>query len=115
MATSRGGTLLASSNATLNVVLGGGASSFNNNGTITLLGGGALLINNAAPGVISITFKPQPPIDPMRIIELIQKHRHIKLAGNEKLRIEREAKDPKDRAQVVREVLRQLGQPVAVA
>src|SRR5450830_1197531 len=70
---------------------------------------------DAAPGVITITFKPSPPIDPMRIIELIQKHRHIKLAGNEKLRIEREVKDPKDRAQAVRDILRQLGQPLAVA
>jgi hypothetical protein len=42
----------------------------------------------------------------MRIIELIQKNRHIKLAGNEKLRIERELPDPKDRAQMVRDVLR---------
>jgi hypothetical protein len=40
----------------------------------------------------------------MRIIELIQKNRHIKLAGNEKLRIERELPDPKDRAQMVRDV-----------
>jgi transcription-repair coupling factor (superfamily II helicase) len=66
---------------------------------------------DAAPGVINITFKANPPIDPMRIIELVQKHRHIKLAGNEKLRIERELKDPKDRAQMVRDVLRSLGQP----
>ena len=66
---------------------------------------------DAAPGVINISFKPQPPIDPMRIIELIQKNRHIKLAGNEKLRIERELKDPKERAQMVRDILRALGQP----
>ena len=70
---------------------------------------------DAAPGVINITFKPQPPIDPMRIIELIQKNKHIKLAGNEKLRIERELKDPKDRAQMVRDILRNLGQPVVAA
>ncbi len=70
---------------------------------------------DAAPGVIHITFKPNPPVDPMRIIELVQKNRHIKLAGNEKLRIERELKDPKDRAQMVRDVLRSLGQPVAAA
>ena len=68
---------------------------------------------DAAPGVIHITFRPQPPIDPMRIIELIQKNKHIKLAGNEKLRIERELKEPKDRAQMVRDVLRNLGQPLA--
>ena len=70
---------------------------------------------DAAPGVTTITFKQNPPIDPMRIIEMIQKHRHIKLAGNEKLRIEREIKEPKDRAQAVRDILRQLGQPLAVA
>ena len=70
---------------------------------------------DAAPGVINITFKPQPPIDPMRIIELIQKNKHIKLAGNEKLRIERELKEPKDRAQMVRDILRSLGQPVVAA
>ena len=71
---------------------------------------------DAAPGVIHITFKSNPPVEPARIIELVQKNRHIKLAGNEKLRIERALQDPKDRAQAVREVLRSLGQPkVAVA
>ena len=34
---------------------------------------------------------------------------------NEKLRIERELPDPKARAQMVRDVLRSLGQPVAEA
>ncbi|MFC7408294.1 transcription-repair coupling factor [Hydrogenophaga atypica] len=67
---------------------------------------------DAAPGVISIHFRPNPPVEPMRIIELIQKNKHIKLAGNDKLRIERELKEPKDRAQMVRDVLRSLGQPV---
>jgi transcription-repair coupling factor (superfamily II helicase) len=66
---------------------------------------------DAAPGVIHITFKANAPVEPMRIIELVQKNRHIRLAGNEKLRIERELKDPKDRAQMVRDVLRSLGQP----
>jgi transcription-repair coupling factor (superfamily II helicase) len=66
---------------------------------------------DAAPGVIHISFRPNPPIDPMRIIELVQKNKHIKLAGNDKLRIERELKEPKDRAQMVRDVLRSLGTP----
>ncbi len=66
---------------------------------------------DAAPGITHITFRPQPPVEPMRIIELIQKNRHIKLAGNEKLRIERELPDPKARAQMVRDILRSLGQP----
>ncbi|MDR3006276.1 MAG: transcription-repair coupling factor [Acidovorax sp.] len=67
---------------------------------------------DAAPGVISITFKPNPPIDPMQIIHLIQKNKHIKLAGNDKLRIERTLEDPQARAQLVRDVLKSLGQPL---
>ncbi|MES2978251.1 MAG: transcription-repair coupling factor [Pseudomonadota bacterium] len=66
---------------------------------------------DAAPGVIHITFKKDPPIETMAIMHLIQKNRHIKLAGNEKLRIERELPEAKDRAQLVRDVLRSLGQP----
>ncbi len=69
----------------------------------------------AAPDVTNITFRPQPPVDPMQIIHLIQKNKHIKLAGNEKLRIERELPEAKDRAQMVRDVLRSLGQPLAAA
>jgi transcription-repair coupling factor (superfamily II helicase) len=47
----------------------------------------------------------------MAIIHLIQKNKHIKLAGNDKLRIERELPDPKMRAQMVRDVLKSLGTP----
>ena len=68
---------------------------------------------DAAPGLISISFKKDAPIEPLRIIELIQKNKHIKLAGNDKLRIERALPEPKARAQMVRDVLRSLGQPVA--
>ena len=35
----------------------------------------------------NLQFMPKPPIDPMRIIELIQKNRHIKLNGQDKLKI----------------------------
>jgi transcription-repair coupling factor (superfamily II helicase) len=70
---------------------------------------------DATPGVTLITFRPNPPIEPMRIIELIQKNRHIKLAGNEKLRIERELPEVKSRVQLVRDVLRSLGQPIQSA
>ncbi|WP_341903488.1 transcription-repair coupling factor [Polaromonas sp. YR568] len=70
---------------------------------------------DAAPGMINITFRKDPPIDSMAIMHLIQKNRHIKLAGNDKLRIERELPEPKDRAQMVRDVLRSLGQPTTEA
>ncbi|THU05556.1 transcription-repair coupling factor [Lampropedia puyangensis] len=68
---------------------------------------------DASPAAIVISFRPNPPIEPLRIIELIQKNRHIKLAGNDKLRIERELPEMKDRVQMVRDVLRNLGQPTA--
>ncbi|MEY2621403.1 MAG: transcription-repair coupling factor, partial [Pseudomonadota bacterium] len=67
---------------------------------------------DAAPGVTHITFRPHAPVDGARIIEMVQKNRHIRLAGNDKLRIERELPDVKQRAQLVRDVLRQLGQPL---
>ncbi len=68
---------------------------------------------DATPQLTVIAFRPNPPVDALRIIELVQKNRHIKLAGNDKLRIERHTPQPKDRAQLVRDVLRALGTPVA--
>ncbi|PND39604.1 transcription-repair coupling factor [Paucibacter aquatile] len=67
---------------------------------------------DAAPSVMNINFRPNPPIDAMRVIELVQKNKSIKLVGNDKLRIDKALSDPKDRAQAIREVLRLLGQPV---
>ncbi|MCG2595063.1 transcription-repair coupling factor [Ramlibacter sp. XY19] len=66
---------------------------------------------DAAPTVIHITFKPNPPIEPLAIIQLVQKNKHIKLAGNDKLRIEKSLVEVRDRAQMVRDVLKSLGQP----
>ncbi|MBI3349301.1 MAG: transcription-repair coupling factor [Burkholderiales bacterium] len=67
---------------------------------------------DASPALINVNFRKDPPIDPMRVIELVQKNRNIKLVGNEKLRIEKQLSSPQDRAQAVREVLRLLGQPI---
>lgn len=67
---------------------------------------------DAGPSLIHIAFRPNPPIDPMRIIELVQKNKHIKLAGNDKLRIDKGIADAAGRAQLVRDVLRGLGTPV---
>jgi len=65
----------------------------------------------AAPKLVVINFVPNPPVDALRIIELVQKNRHIRLAGNDRLRIERETTEPRERAQLVRDVLRALGPP----
>ncbi len=68
---------------------------------------------DAGPKLMNITFRPQPPIDARRIIELVQKNRAVKLAGNDKLRIDREIAAPADRAHFLRDLLRSLGPPVA--
>jgi transcription-repair coupling factor (superfamily II helicase) len=67
---------------------------------------------DAAPRAAVIGFKPNPPVDPMAILNLIQRQRHIKLVGNERLRIERETASTAERVQLVRDVLRALGKPV---
>ncbi len=70
---------------------------------------------DAGPKLMSVTFRANAPIEARRIVELVQKNRHVKLAGNDKLRIEREISAPADRAQYLRELLRALGQPVVAA
>jgi transcription-repair coupling factor (superfamily II helicase) len=70
---------------------------------------------DAAPQLTVIGFLPNPTVEALNIIELVQKNRHIKLAGNDKLRIECAVPEAKDQAQLVREVLRALGTPRAAA
>jgi transcription-repair coupling factor (superfamily II helicase) len=70
---------------------------------------------DAGPKLINVIFRPNPPIDAMKIIALVQKNRAVKLAGNDKLRIDREIAAAPDRAQYVRDILRALGPPVATA
>ena len=70
---------------------------------------------DAGPRLTVIGFRPNPPVDAAAIIGLVQKNRHIRLAGNDKLRIERELASPAERAQQVRDVLRSLGTPKLAA
>jgi transcription-repair coupling factor (superfamily II helicase) len=67
---------------------------------------------DAGPKLMGITFRPNPPVDAGKIIALVQKQRSVRLAGNDKLRIEREIEDPRDRAQLIRDILRSLGTPI---
>jgi transcription-repair coupling factor (superfamily II helicase) len=66
---------------------------------------------DAGDALTTITFAANAPVDPARIIELVQKNRFVRLAGNDKLRIEVGAKTVRDRVQLVRDILRSLGQP----
>jgi transcription-repair coupling factor (superfamily II helicase) len=57
---------------------------------------------------IVLQFEAQPPIDAMRIIELVQKNRHIKLNGQDKLRIEMNMPDLAARVLQIKNTLRAL-------
>ena len=48
---------------------------------------------DASSDAIQIQFIPNPPIDPMKIITLIQSRRYIKMSGQDKLRIELKHED----------------------
>jgi transcription-repair coupling factor (superfamily II helicase) len=70
---------------------------------------------DAAPGVVQIIFKPHAPVDPAAVLRLVQTQREVRLAGNDKLRIERECPEPLQRAQLVRDIIGRLGQPTTPA
>ncbi|CAN5807720.1 transcription-repair coupling factor [soil metagenome] len=56
----------------------------------------------------TLQFEPQPPIDAMRIIELVQKNKHIKLNGQDKLRITANMPDLAARVAQIKVTLRAL-------
>ncbi len=56
----------------------------------------------------SLQFMEKPPIDPIKIITLIQKNRHIKLAGQDKLRIAANMPDLSARVNQVKQTIKQL-------
>lgn len=56
----------------------------------------------------TLQFEPNPPIDGMRIIELVQKNRHIKLNGQDKLRIVVSMPDLAARVTQIRNTIRAL-------
>ena len=57
---------------------------------------------------ILLQFEPNPPIEPIRIITLIQKDRNYKLAGQDKLSLKRHSPTLADRVSAVKELLKQL-------
>lgn len=56
----------------------------------------------------TLQFMAKPPIDPMRIIELIQKNRHIKLHGQDKLKISAAMPDLAARVTQIKTTIKQL-------
>ncbi len=64
---------------------------------------------DASEHAIQLQFVPNPPIEPIRIIRLIQKKRNYKLAGQDRLRIETATPDLKARVAEIRRVFAELG------
>lgn len=56
----------------------------------------------------SLQFMEKPPIDPIKIITLIQKNRHVKLAGQDKLRITASMPDLSARVNQIKQTIKQL-------
>ena len=63
---------------------------------------------------ITLHFAPEfsrnPPIEPMRIIQLIQKNRHYKLAGQDKISLFRHCPTLQDKVAAIKDMLRELTQ-----
>jgi len=69
---------------------------------------------DASSESIQLQFKPDPPIDPARIIQLVQTRKNWRLAGPEKLRIETKLSEVAMRVVRVKEILKDLREPASV-
>jgi transcription-repair coupling factor (superfamily II helicase) len=63
---------------------------------------------DASESQILLHFKQNTIVDPLRLIELVQKQKHIRFAGQDKLRAEIKAADVQARFEASRNVLRSL-------
>ncbi len=63
---------------------------------------------DASDNAIQLQFVPNPPIDPLKIIKLIQTRRNYKLAGPDRLRIEIKLPELKARVAEIRKVFAEL-------
>ena len=63
---------------------------------------------DATDSAIQLQFVPKPPIDPARVLALVQKKKHYRLAGQDRLRIELKLPDVKARVAAIREAFGEL-------
>ncbi len=66
---------------------------------------------DASSDAMAISFIPNAPIDPKRLIALLQKERGLRLAGPERLRIEQKTATLEARVQVLRNIFKALAAP----
>ncbi len=74
---------------------------------------------DATPASIQIQFIPNPPIDPLKIIQLIQSSKHIQLNGQDKLKVlpqkDREFEKLEQRLDAIRQILRRLNESAVLS
>jgi transcription-repair coupling factor (superfamily II helicase) len=63
---------------------------------------------DASADAVQIQFVPNPPIDPLKIITMIQSKRHVKLSGPDKLRIELKYGDLTQRILAIKNFFKEL-------
>ena len=63
---------------------------------------------DASAGGIVVQFVPQPPVDPKRVLQLVQSSRIYRLPGPDRVRIEMKHEDMKMRSNEVRQFLKKL-------
>ena len=64
---------------------------------------------DAGPESLLLQFIPNPPLDPAKIIELVQSRKNFKLSGQDRLRVEAAMPDVAARVTQARAVLKELG------
>ncbi len=63
---------------------------------------------DASAQTIMVQFGADTPIHPHRVIQLVQQKRHYKLAGQDKLRIEKSLENVRERVAEIKNILREL-------
>ena len=67
-----------------------------------------LLKIDASPSAIIVQFGRDTPIHPQRVIQLIQKKKHYRLAGQDRLRIDKPIAGVRERVLEIKQILREL-------
>ncbi|MDH5534377.1 MAG: transcription-repair coupling factor [Betaproteobacteria bacterium] len=63
---------------------------------------------DATDSGVQLQFVPQPPIEPMKVLNLVQTQRNYRLAGQDRLRIDGKLPDVKSRIGLIQETFAQL-------
>jgi transcription-repair coupling factor (superfamily II helicase) len=63
---------------------------------------------DASESAIQLQFIPRPPIEPAKVLSLVQRKKHYRLAGQDRLRIDVKLPDVKERVAAVREAFSEL-------